>query len=286
MLILVSKATAPKFPPLGVTDRKIRTAILRAVAHIRDETVRRDVIEALDRGDVQAAVDAIRFDEGERLLRSVIPADLRGAYELAGARAATTLSRSLRAVARFDLTNPASVEYARTRSADMIREFGRSSRDAVRGLIERAFEEGIPPRRLAPMLIDSGIGLTDRYAKAVDRYRRELQLSDREQGQVDRMTQRYADRLLKIRAENIARTETLAAENEGQRELWNQAAADGLLDPTTTRRRWIVTEDDRLCPLCEPLDGETVPLLGGVYSGGVSGPPLHPQCRCAEVIET
>lgn len=85
----------------------------------------------------------------------------------------------------------------------------------------------------------------------------------------------------KERANLIARHETLLASNEGQRQAWDQAVDEGLLTGNE-KRVWIVTPDDALCPLCEPLDGATAPLDGEYPDDGGDGPPLHVQCRCTE----
>lgn len=82
------------------------------------------------------------------------------------------------------------------------------------------------------------------------------------------------------RAELIARTESMRAVHEGQREGWDQAVEEGLLTGDE-RRVWIVTDDEKLCPECEELDGETA-SLDGEYPGGYDGPPAHPNCRCTE----
>jgi SPP1 gp7 family putative phage head morphogenesis protein len=83
------------------------------------------------------------------------------------------------------------------------------------------------------------------------------------------------------RAETIARTETMRAANEGQIEAWQQAAETGLLTGNESTE-WITTPDDRLCPICEPLDGQTTALGGTFEVDGdrVSSPPAHPRCRC------
>ena len=86
----------------------------------------------------------------------------------------------------------------------------------------------------------------------------------------------------KDRAELIARTETMMAANEGQRQAWQQAITKGLLSDRA-RRVWISTEDQRICPQCEALDGQKADM-DGEYPGGVSGPPVHPNCRCTEGI--
>ncbi len=80
------------------------------------------------------------------------------------------------------------------------------------------------------------------------------------------------------RAELIARTESMKAANEGQRQGWEQAVEKGLL-PSDAERIWIGTAG--MCPECEALDG-TRAALDGEYGDGVSGPPLHPNCRCTE----
>jgi hypothetical protein len=98
----------------------------------------------------------------------------------------------------------------------------------------------------------------------------------------------YADALLLDRATSIARTETIAAANEGQREAWLQAEDQGLLNSEEVERVWIITDDDRLCPICEALDGATADL-GGTFDsedvGPLTGPPAHPLCRCAQGLQ-
>lgn len=83
------------------------------------------------------------------------------------------------------------------------------------------------------------------------------------------------------RAENIARTETMRASNQGQLEAWDQATEAGVLTGDE-KKEWIVTPDDRLCPICEPMEGELAPLDGTFDVDGtrVDGPPAHPRCRC------
>lgn len=83
------------------------------------------------------------------------------------------------------------------------------------------------------------------------------------------------------RASVIARTESMRAANEGQRQMWDQAVDDGLLTGDE-RREWIVAED--ACPLCDELDGELADLDGEYPGDGGDGPPLHPNCRCTEGI--
>lgn len=100
-----------------------------------------------------------------------------------------------------------------------------------------------------------------------------------EQVQVDELAGQIADVIGDdARAETIARTETMAAANAGQREAWAQAVDDGLLTGNELRE-WIASPDDRLCPECEGLDGQTA-RLDDDFEGGYGDPPAHPDCRC------
>ena len=282
---VVHKATAPKLPPLGPTERAVRDAILRAVRRIRDQTVRLDIERALEANDVQGAIDAIRWDAGEDVLMSILPAQYRDAYELAGDTGARDLSRLLRGSVnlRFDIINPHAVDFIRARSGELIRDFGESSQQAVRDLVERAFRNGMGPAQLAREILDTGIGLTRQQAIAVENYRRRLEddenmdLSDE---QVDARTERYYGSLLHDRSEMIARTEIILASREGLQESWRQAEEEGLIGPAAAQV-WIATEDERECPICEELDGETAPLGAQFPGEGGSGPPAHPNCRCS-----
>lgn len=145
-----------------------------------------------------------------------------------------------------------------------------------------AFKEGLPPRESA-RLIRSLIGLTERDARAVAKLRATLLERGALPAAVEKQTARYAERLLNARAETIARTETMTAAAQGQAELWSQAEAAGLLTGEELRE-WIVTDDDRTCEICLPMDGQQVAKGENFVDGDgneVEAPPAHPNCRCS-----
>lgn len=93
----------------------------------------------------------------------------------------------------------------------------------------------------------------------------------------------------KVRAERIARTETLAASNAGANEAYRQS-------PLVKAKEWS-TESDA-CEFCQSLDGKIVGLeedfakLGQDIEGenenklrvdyeDIGFPPAHPNCKCA-----
>lgn len=50
------------------------------------------------------------------------------------------------------------------------------------------------------------------------------------------------------------------------------------------KKTWITADDERVCPLCGAMDGESV-NMNAFFSNGVKLPPAHPQCRCAVAYE-
>jgi Phage Mu protein F like protein len=62
---------------------------------------------------------------------------------------------------------------------------------------------------------------------------------------VDRITGRYKDRLLQLRGETIARTETLASLNAGKQEGIRQLIDSGKVPASAVKKRWRATGDDR-----------------------------------------
>lgn len=66
-----------------------------------------------------------------------------------------------------------------------------------------------------------------------------------DQATVDRMTGRYADRLLLLRGETIARTETMTAFNKGQMSSMGQAIAEGRISAAIVMKVWHAFMDER-----------------------------------------
>jgi hypothetical protein len=90
----------------------------------------------------------------------------------------------------------------------------------------------------------------------------------------------------KDRVNRIVRNETMTAVHAGQREVWEQAVEEGVLNGDE-EREWIVVGDERVCPICEGLEGKRA-KLGESYIGEdgeeYDGPPAHVSCRCSEGI--
>ena len=93
--------------------------------------------------------------------------------------------------------------------------------------------------------------------------------------------------------------------------MWQQAVDLDLL-PQGVKKIWLATGDDRTCPVCAVMDGQTVEVSGGEFNvnrqaigfirsgssfrvsgtkpyrgwGKQQSPPGHPMCRCTMILET
>jgi SPP1 gp7 family putative phage head morphogenesis protein len=74
------------------------------------------------------------------------------------------------------------------------------------------------------------------------------------------------------RAERIARTEISRTHAEGQLVALEELGVEEL----GVMVEWLVTDDDKLCEICAPLEGQTFTLE---EARGML--PRHPNCRCA-----
>lgn len=78
--------------------------------------------------------------------------------------------------------------------------------------------------------------------------------------------------LSRTRAEVIARTETIAAHAEGQLDAFQRLGEETV----GVEAEWSTAGDERVCPLCAPLDGVIMPIE---EARGLL--PRHPNCRCS-----
>lgn len=192
----------------------------------------------------------------------------------------------------FDASHPLAVQSANARAARLVVDITNEQRALIRDVIGRSVRDGLTVDDVQ-FIVSQSIGLTPRFATAVDRRYRETFINLRESGvptrqaraQARQRASEYHDYLLQVRARTIARTEILSAHNEGRWLGWEDSVADGIA-PVNAVKRWVVRVPqlaDSPCPICLPLDGEEVPW-DEPFSVGVMMPPLHPNCVCTSLL--
>lgn len=312
----VGKATAEDSPVIFAADRnrtKMGRAFLLAIEALRArEDIRWGSPLEIGRA-MTTALEGLGIPASAWSLKEAWQQTYRAGAEaeLAALADKPVLKVDIGAELRFDLLNPEAVNFITAYTFGLIREISDETRRGVQVILRDAFQQGRDITQQARE-IRQLVGLTERQAQAVVNFRRMLETgteaSLREaltrarrdqrfdstiqraidgaarlpQERIDRMVDRYSERLLRYRSETIARTETARAASAGQQELWRQAESQGLLNRARTQMRWTTARDERTCRYCAPMDGKQVPF-GQSFStllGTSSGPPLHPSCRC------
>lgn len=255
---------------------EMRKAFLRAVEELRERIDLNRLQELLARGrenDLNAF-----WREFEASVAPTLRPAIREAFMETAQRSARTFGMA------FDLTNPKAVEAIDLQAGQLIQNITAESRAAIREVLRRGFLQGNTVQEMARQIRGS-IGLTERFARAVENYRQAQLDAGVLPGKVAERAERYARRLLNLRAETIARTETLAASNRGQQAVWEDARNQGQLPPDA-RRTWILTEDERTCEICLEIpdmnpDGVGINEPFKTPNGYTMTPPEHVMCRCA-----
>jgi hypothetical protein len=223
--------------------------------------------------------------------------------------------------ANLDITNQATIDFLQTYLPELIVEINSQQAQAVLTLIQNGFTSGWPVDEIARS-IRGVVGLTAQQAQYVANFENQLitgeldgltapwerrlsastaqqALSEFNADEVDwdnvaMLTDKYAQSLLNNRALNISRTEVHNASTEGQKDLWNQAKAQGLM-PKTTRRHWLGTDDGKEreahvevedmnpdgVPFNEPFQTPVGPVM---YPGKSGVPSFDINCRCTTFL--
>ena len=96
------------------------------------------------------------------------------------------------------------------------------------------------------------------------------------------IVERMALRFSSGHAEQVAVTELTRADAHFSDALSSRLGEQGV----DTQIRWLTSEDERVCPVCNPLDHKLKKDGGWMSKGGlIERPPAHPNCRCQTVVE-
>lgn len=218
----------------------------------------------------------------------------------------------------FDGTNRRALAAMQEHRLRLVQGFTEEQTQVTLMASQRGLISGINPRATARVFRES-IGLAPKQEAAVANYRRLLETNDRAAlqrqlrdarfdstvqtaqvthvalapEQIDRMVQRYRERMLKYRAEVIARTESLRALNAGQDAMYQQAIDEGKLSRDEIELEWMTAKDERVRPSHMLMNGQRrkigEPFISGL--GNLLYYPADPaapaedtvQCRCTRV---
>jgi len=280
---LVHREADKLYPEL----RTLWETIFQDVLSELDLTALREALERRDLSAVETLVQTAWESQGRGPARQFLPElvqqTVESTAEALRPALAETLDVAVSAVS-YNVVVPETLLTIAHYTGQQIVAIGERTLMAVREVIRAGFQEGTP---LTTQLqeLRAIVGLTPRQAQALIRAAARLREESLSGRAVTRRLRLLREQAVQRRAEAIARTESIDAASRGQQALWELAARQGLLDETF-RRFWIVTPDDRLCPICAAIPGLNPQGVGldepfQTPVGEKLHPTVHVRCRCA-----
>lgn len=301
---------------LAKTERSVAGAIRNFLKDVRSDKIREQVFNALQVNDPTAALailNSLIYKMASAIAENFSVVGRATAAELDAL--AQTLPKVALAIS-FDSTSPRAAQLMADNRLRFITEFTETQRDATRAALTRAFNTGAGPREAAQAFSDS-IGLTVQQEgyianrrdmlENLDRRALDSQLRDRRLDpqlenaielrrpltdlQIETQIERQRANAIDLRAETIARTESLTMLSIAQDEAIAQMVDDVPgLDSSNVTRVWNVTLDSRTREFHASMEGQEVgldePFVDGqgnelMYPGDRDAPPETViNCRC------
>jgi len=305
-------------------DSEIQRAFLEAARNKANSINLGDLVNAIEARDFNRALNIAGLTRADLFPfdTSITNAFVAGGQTVPAAAPAFAVSFG------FDGRATRAEAWARNHVGGLVTNIVDEQLDLLRETVSGQIAQGVNPRKAALDIagrVQNGtrqggfIGLSRSQMDALNKAKRELadldsgyfrrKLRDRRfdgvvrkairdgkqlsQADVDRIASRYSDRLLKHRADTIARTESITALRAGRREGIEQGIEAGAINPDAVKRRWDATLDSRTredhrAAHDQEVDGMNTPfvlsdgsrlLYPGDTSLGASASQTI-QCRC------
>lgn len=282
---------------LAKHDRAVQRAFEAAIRERRESINLQALAQAIEGRDFNRAIEIAGITRADMF---PFAQAMQEAY-LDGGRTITAAAPAFAARVALDGNAPRAVAWARDHVGGLITEIVEDQRNAIRQIITDQVDVGRGPREAA-RAVRGEIGLTTQQAGYVNGRtrpdgtfvpgaRQQLEtldakyftreLRDRRfdsivrkaiadgkplsRADIDRITQRYSDRLLKHRAEVIARTESITALRAGRHEGIQQAVEQGAIRADSIVKVWDATLDSRTRPDHAAAHGQEVDGVNGAF---------------------
>lgn len=279
---LLASLAPPAPSPVQKTTRVLPRTLVRRELLIRERRLLVAVRKLL--AEIRRTLDAAEF-RGAAVFGQLHPNQL-AALERVWQRHVNEMVRALAAPVRKQEEEPLGrvtpEDLAARQIGDLIRELGPSQLIAVRRQLADLMEIGPRPEIL--QAISQATGLTARQAHAVSTFLQGQLARGASRMAAARAAQKYADRLLDLRARTIARHEAVTFTNQLVLERGRAVGGAG----ARMTKQWVSSRDERVdggdpLGVCRLLDNnERIPIDQEFVADGESfdGPPAHIGCRC------
>lgn len=274
---------------------EVAQAFMAAINDLRSNVELQKVIAALERGDLQGAMEALHLN---RAAFAGLEAKITEAFVAGGQGAVASMPAAVSIGFRFDPGNQRAASWIRQFSGNLITGLVDGERQQARDFLADGMARGAHPRSVALDLVgrlnrvgvrwDGLIGLSAPQRAYVQAARIELASADpkllkhyltrtrrdrrydrtvlkaiREGKAIDRdtaslMVTRYSARLVQLRGEVIARTEGLPAIRAAKHEAYQQLVDDERIAEADIERGWHTAGDRRVRDTHDGMSGQTV----------------------------
>lgn len=261
---------------LAQYDKEIQAAFLEAIRKRAGSINIRELERAIEARDLNRVINIAGLTRAD-----LFPVDqaITGAY-VAGGQTVPAAAPAFAVAFGFDGRSDRATRWAQSHVGGLVTSITNDQLDMLRDTIAGQVAEGIGPREIARNIagrVVNGqrqggfIGLSNPQVQYLANARQELidldtgyfkrTLRDRRfdplvrkaikdgrplaQADIDRVTSRYSDRMLKHRADTIARTESITALRAGRREGIEQGIEQGAIARERVKRVWSATLDPR-----------------------------------------
>ena len=291
-------------------EGNVVAAWLAALAGIRDAFTVVELAELLNTGRFQEVAETFG-PQMSRLNRA-----WNNALVDAGTQTAENVAKTAEIVFDFDMVNDAAVRAMQENNLRLVQQFTDQQRRASQEALGQGVTLGENPRQVAERFRDS-IGLTQRQVRTVANYERLLRMRSPEaltralrdrrfdstirraiendtpltDDQIRRMVDRYRSRMIKQRAETIARTEAQRSVHIGQHEAMRQAVEAGHVTADQIVREWNTAADERVRDFPGQtshvtMDGQKQIGLDAPFVSGAGNSLLYPTDPGAPAYDT
>lgn len=306
-------------------DPVIRRAFLDSIFNMRDRAQIDQIERMLAAGRIDDALRAVGLDPTSfrPLDKAISEAFEAGGNATAKLVPITTAPDGLRTVFQFGVRNIAAENWLRNHSSNLVREILDDQRTMIRGYLADGLARGVNPRTSALDLVgrisattgkrEGGtLGLTSSQEGWLRAYRDELSRGDgaalkrmlrdkrfdrtiakaiREDqpipaGVIEKALRNYRNNALRMRAEALSRTESMAALHAAQEESMRQAVESGAVQQQAVAFQWLTARDKKVRDTHQTMHGQRR-RMGELFvtgSGARLRFPGDPDGPAAEVI--
>lgn len=258
-------------------EPKVAKAFNDAIANITNNAKLGRIVAALERGDINAAIIAMDFDKAAfDAVNGAVRSAYAEAGALVVTNTVWRGIDGQRVVVYWNASNPRAERWLADVSSQFVTRLSNEAREIMRDVIQSGYAKGYGPRQIGLDLVgrigangrrNGGlIGLSNPQSKAVEHmrdilttgqgYDKLFNMTKRDrrydamirramesgtpltQAQIDKITGRYSDRLLKLRGDTIARTETAQAVEAARQEAFAQWQDKTGVEDKYIIRRW------------------------------------------------